>query len=158
MKKLITLSVGVFMFAAFAFCQTEQKNGTIYIKHPYIDVVNNEDKAYLSNNPDGIKYYADTAKFWINGMDKPISVSEAFKIFSGHFITYDDIKMEQVGYPDYLHYIDRDSKIVQSWWKWSGKSKKTGQMVSLDCVKFDEFNKDGKIVFEGLYGDFSKME
>jgi hypothetical protein len=31
-------------------------------------------------------------------------------------------------------------------------------MLSISCVQFDDFNKDGKIVFESIYGDFSKME
>jgi hypothetical protein len=56
-----------------------------------------------------------------------------------------------------LHYIDKDSKYVQSWWKWSGKSKKTGETVTVPFVQFDEFNNAGKIVNEGLYGDFSKV-
>ena len=47
---------------------------------------------------------------------------------------------------------------VQSWWTWSGKSKKTGEVLKVPMVVFDAFNTDGKIVNEGIYGDFSKME
>ena len=158
MKKIILLSAAIFLFAFASFCQVEQKNGTIYIKHPYIDVVNKATKAYLDRDQAGEKYYADTARFWAVGMEKAIPMSEAFKMFARHFENYDSIKMTQVGYPDYLHYIDMDSKIVQSWWRWSGKSKKSGEVLTLDMVKFDEFNKDGKITNEGFYGDFSKLE
>ena len=158
MKKIILLSATVFLFAFVSFCQVEQKNGTIYIKHPYIDIVNKATKAYEKQDQAAQKYYADTAKFWSIGMEKQIPMSEAFQTFARHFENYDSIKMTQVGYPDYLHYIDKDSKIVQSWWRWSGKSKKTGEVLKLDLVKFDEFNKAGKIANEGLYGDFSKME
>ncbi len=158
MKKIILATACIFIFALSSFGQMDQKNGTIYIKHPYIDVVMNAEKAYLENKPDANKYFADSAMFWATGMEKQIPMSEAFKTFAHHFDAYDNIQMKQVGYPDYLHYIDKDSKIVQSWWKWSGKSKKTGLVLNVDLVKFDEFNKDGKIINESLYGDFSKME
>ncbi len=46
---------------------------------------------------------------------------------------------------------------VQSWWTWVGKSKKTGEVVKIPMVIFDDFNKDGKIIRELIYGDFSKM-
>lgn len=48
--------------------------------------------------------------------------------------------------------------VVQSWWTWSGKSKKTGEMLKIPMVMFDEFNKDGKISKEYIFGDFSKAE
>jgi hypothetical protein len=47
--------------------------------------------------------------------------------------------------------------VVQSWWTWYGKSKKTGETLRIDFVQFDDFAKDGKIDFESLYGDFSKI-
>jgi hypothetical protein len=86
-----------------------------------------------------------------------VLITDAIKMWDNDFNYYDSITMKTVGYPDYLHYIDHDSKIVQSWWKWLGKSKKTGAWVIVDFVQFDSFNKDGKIDFEGLYGDFSKV-
>ena len=63
---------------------------------------------------------------------------------------YDDLNVTPVGYPDYLHYIDKDQKYVQSWWKWSGKSKKTGEVFTIHFVQFDQFNNDGKIDFEEI--------
>ncbi len=136
----------------------EEKNGTIYIKHPYIDVVNKIAKAYESKDSARQKYYADTARFWSVGMEKAIPMPEAFKMLNHDFEIYDSIKMTPVGYPDYLHYLDKDTKVVQSWWRWSGKSKKMGNVLKIDMVIFDEFNKAGKIIYEGVYGDFSKME
>ena len=157
MKKII-LSTGLFLFAIAAFSQKEEKNGTIYIKHHYIDVVNNTTKAYLAKDDAANKtYYADTAKWWASGMPKSITIAEAYKIWRSDFDYYDSIKIKTVGYPDYLHYLDEDTKTVQSWWQWSGKSKKTGAMVKIDYVQFDTFNKDGKITHEAIYGDFSKM-
>ncbi|MDP4285723.1 MAG: nuclear transport factor 2 family protein [Bacteroidota bacterium] len=157
MKKF-SLTLSLFLAGIIAFSQDIEKNGTIYIKHPYIDVANNAVKAYLAQDGDAVKdIYADTAKFWISGMDKPIGLSEAIKMFSSDFDYYDDIKCTPVGYPDYLNYLDHDQKFVQSWWTWSGKSKSTGHVLKIDLVQFYKFNNDGKIDFEGIYGDFSKM-
>jgi hypothetical protein len=63
-----------------------------------------------------------------------------------------------VGYPDYLHYAEKDAKYVQTWWQWSGTSKKTGEVVKVDFVQFDRFNNDGKIILETIYGDFSRVD
>jgi len=156
MKKfLVTLSLLLVGIVSFS---QEEKNGTIYIKHPYIDVVNSAIKAYLAkDDAANAKIYADTAKFWVSGMDKPIAIADAIKMWDTDFDFYDDIKLTPVGYPDYLHYLDKDQKYVQSWWRWSGKSKKTGEVIKINLVQFDRFNSAGRIDFETLYGDFSKM-
>lgn len=157
MKRII-LTTALLVFAASVFSQNEEKNGTIYIKHPYIDVVYNTVKAYLAKDTATNKQlYSDTARFWISGMPKSIAMEEAFKMWNTDFDFYDDIKITKVGYPDYLHYVDADTKVVQSWWKWSGKSKKTGLEITIDYVQFSDFNNAGKIIRELLYGDFSKM-
>jgi len=157
LKKII-LTSSLFLFAITAFSQKEEKNGIIYIKHPYIDVVNNSAKAYLAkDDATNRKIFSDTATFWASGMTKRIKIEEAFKMWATDFDYYTDVQQTTVGYPDYLHYKDMDQKYVQSWWKWSGKSKKTGEIITINFVQFDLFNKDGKIVDESLYGDFSKM-
>ena len=159
MKKIILLTMGLFLFGLTAFCQAEEENGTIYIKHAYIDVINNTAKAYLAkDNATLNSYYSDTAKFWASGMEKNISMADVIKHWNGDFDKYDDIKLTAQGYPDYLHYLDKDQKYVQSWWVWSGKSKKTGEVLTVPFVQFDQFNDDGKIDFEMNYGDFSKMD
>ena len=154
----------IFLFSLFlsttvsAFSQQPKENGKIFITHPYIDAVNEATEAYLANDMKAnAVFYSDTAKVWVSGMDKPIPIAEAMKLFSTDFDFYKDIKLTSVGYPDFLHYVDKDQQWVQSWWTWSGVSKKTGDTVKIDCVQFDKFNKDGKITNEVIYGDFSKM-
>ncbi len=90
-------------------------------------------------------------------MEKPVPIANALKDWVTDFDYYTDVKVNKVGYPDYLQYKDKDQKYVQSWWQWSGKSKKTGAVVKIDFVQFDLFNSAGKIEFESIYGDFSKM-
>ena len=157
MKKIIT-TIALFLFVTTAFCQKEKKNGTIYMEHPYIEAVNNTTKAYLAKDvATNRKIYSDKATFWISGLEKPIPIEDAFKSWAADLDFYDDVKVDVVGYPDYLHYTDKDQKYVQSWWKWSGKSKKTGEIVNIDYVQFDKFDAAGKIISESIYGDFSKM-
>lgn len=155
--KSIILTGALFLLGMGAFCQQEE-NGTIYIKHPYIDAVNNTTKAYLAKDEAALKtLYSDTAKWWASGMKKFIPIADAMKTWMTDFDYYTDVKQDQFGYPDYLHYKKDDSHTVQSWWTWSGKSKKTGEVLKIPMVVFDDFNKDGKIVREYIYGDFSKM-
>ena len=156
MKKIL-LSLCLFLLVTVAMSQ-EEKNGTIYIKHPYIEVVNKSVKAYLAKDiAANTAIFADTAKFWASGMTKQMPIADALKMWASDFDYYDSIKVTVVGYPDYLAYKKDDTKVVQSWWTWHGKSKKTGEWVNISFVQFDDFNKAGKIEREGIYGDFSKM-
>jgi len=155
MKKIVVI-IGMIMPAIAAFCQQEE-NGTVYIKHPYIDAINNSAKAYENKDVATLKtIYSDTATYWMSGFKKRIPIAEAFKSWMSDFDVYDSIMQKSFGYPDYIHYKDEDQKIVQSWWTLSGKSKKTGETVKVPIVIFDDFNNDGKIVREAIYGDFSK--
>ncbi|CAN5561738.1 hypothetical protein BH10BAC3_BH10BAC3_06380 [soil metagenome] len=156
MKKII-VSASLLFFAVAAFSQ-EKKNGAIYIEHPYIKVVNSAIAAYLKkDDAANFKIYADTAKVWVSGMPKFIDIKEAVKMWDSDFDYYDSVTINPVGYPDYLAYDKESAKVVQSWWRWTGKSKKTGETVKIDFVQFDDFNSAGKIEREMIYGDFSKM-
>lgn len=155
MKKII-MTASLLVSGITAFCQQEE-NGTVYIKHPYIDAINNSAKAYEGKDVPTLKtLYSDTATYWMSGMKKRIPIGEAFKSWMTDFDVYDSIMQKPFGYPDYIHYKDEDQKIVQSWWTLSGKSKRTGQIVKVPIVIFDDFNNDGKIVREAIYGDFSE--
>jgi capsule polysaccharide modification protein KpsS len=157
MRKFLFSAV-LSLAASIAFSQNMSENGIIYITHPYIDVVNKSVQAYRDKDiATNTKLFADTAKFWVSGMEKQVPIADAFKDWATDFDYYTDIKLTQVGYPDYLHYKDQDQKYVQSWWQWKGKSKKTGQVVTIDFVQFDRFNSAGKIDSEALYCDFSKL-
>ena len=155
MKKFFVF-IGLFLAAGTSFCQQEE-NGIIYIKHPNIDAVQKTVKAYLEKDMATMKMlYSDTARWWASGMTKSIPIAEAMKMWMSDFDVFDSINQKQFGYPDYLHYKDEDAKTVQSWWTMSGKSKKTGEVVKVPMFMLDDFNEDGKIVRESIYGDFSK--
>lgn len=155
MKRLL-ITATLFLVGITAFCQQET-NGTIYIKHPYIDVVNQVAKAYIDNDAATYKkMYADTALYWVSGLEKFIPIADGFKRWEKDFEDFTDIDMKPIGYPDFLHYKKDNTMVVQSWWTWSGKRKSTGEVVKIPMSMFNDFNKDGKIVREYIFGDFSK--
>jgi hypothetical protein len=157
MKKIM-ITAALFLLGMTAFCQQEE-NGIIYIKHPYINVVNNSIKGYETQDWASLQnIYSDTAKWWASGLENAIPIADAMKSWKHDFDNYTEIKQIPQGYPDYLHYKKNNDMYVQSWWIWSGKSKKTGEVLKVPMVVFDAFNTDGKIVNEGIFGDFSKME
>ncbi len=72
-------------------------------------------------------------------MEKPIPIKEAMNMWMSDHEKYDSLKMTPYGYPDYLEYDKDNAKVVQSWWTWSGKSKKTGETTTIPVVQFDFF-------------------
>lgn len=157
MKKIL-LTTALFLMGLSGFSQTVKENGTIYIEHPYINVVLQSTKDYVANNFSRISdYYSDTAKWWASGLEDFVPIADAIEMWKSDYKFFDNISMNQMGYPDFLHYVKGDVKVVQSWWIWKGKSKKSGKTVTIYLVQFDEFNKDGKIIMEYIYGDLAKM-
>jgi hypothetical protein len=151
------ITAGLFLLGVTAFCQAKQENGTIYIKHPYIDVVNNLVKDYTTGDYTAFNSaFADTATVWQSGMEKFVPLGNLIQAWNNDKNYITDISVKAVGYPDFLHYTKGDAQIVQSWWNWSAKVKKTGEVITVPMVLFDEFNADGKIVRQYVYGDFSK--
>ena len=159
MKKVIsTLALSLIVMISFA--QAPKTNGTIYINHPNIEVIKNAVKGYVTQNTDlWSACYADTAAFWISGMDmkKWISKKDNLEMLGTDFKFFKDITVKQFGYPDYLEYEKGADKVAQAWWTWSGTSIKTGKKLVIEFVVFSWFNKDGKIIKEATYGDFSKQ-
>ena len=157
--KRISLTVMSFTLLALSSFSHMKENGKIYITHPNIDAVVASNEAYLHKDAAAnMQHFSDTAKVWMSGMEKPIGIKEAMPMFMSDHDKYDSIKLTPYGYPDYLEYDKDNAKVVQSWWTWSGKSKKTGELVKIPVVQFDFFDNAGKITFEGIYGDFSKMK
>ncbi len=159
MKKLL-MSFIVMLFVTVSFAQKEKKNGTIYINHPYIDVVNSATKAYVNQDLNLWKtYYADTAKFSVSDVNngKSFPIKDAMVGLALDYKFYNQLKVTTVGYPDYLQYDKDNAHVVQSWWIWSGKSKKTGKELKINMVQFDWFNSAGKIIKEDTFADFSKQ-
>ena len=112
--KSIIAGFCLLVVSTVCFSQKIKRNGDIYIKHPYIEIVNKTNTAYLANDTAANRmFYADTAKFWASGMTQPVSYTENLKHWASDFTYYDSIRLFPVGYPDYLAYNKEDAKVVQ---------------------------------------------
>lgn len=155
MKKLLLAALMACSVSAFA--QTIEKNGTIYKKHPLIDVVKTLGELYQKGDADGMgKYYADSAKFYGPGSDKPSTLAQAKEAWKRDFNDWSDIKLTTHGYPDGLDYT-KEGFTVQSWFAFSAKNKKTQKDAKTNMVLFLSFNKDGKIATELIYFDMMPL-
>jgi hypothetical protein len=159
MKKLIS-TIAMSLIVMISFAQSVKTNGTIYINHPNIEVVRNTVKAYVTQDANlWNTCYSDTAFFWISGMNinKTFTKKENLSMLNNDHKFFNDIKVRLIGYPDYFEYDLGNDKVAQSSWIWSGVSKKTGKPLAITFAVFDWFNKDGKIIQEYTFGDFSKQ-
>jgi hypothetical protein len=151
MKKLLLVVLMAISIPALA--QDMEKNGTIYKKHPLIDVNNAIGALYQKGDAAGMaKYYADTAKFYSPASEKPGTLTEAKAAWQHDFDTIDQLKLTLEGYPDGLEYA-KDGFMVQTWFKLTGINKKTKKPVGAHMVLFLTFNKDGKVATSAIYFD-----
>ncbi len=65
-------------------------------------------------------------------------------------------KMEQVGYPDCLHYEKEDLYVVYSWW--NIVVVKDGKKHVLPIMLTHDFNDEGKVVFTHIYASSNHFE
>ena len=64
---------------------------------------------------------------------------------------FEIVSIDQVGYPDYLHYELDDARVVQSWWKIRLIRKADKKNLVLPMMFIDTFNDKGKITNEIMY-------
>jgi opacity protein-like surface antigen len=151
MKKLLLAALMACSVSAFA--QTAEKNGTIYKKHPLIDVSNSLGTLYAKGDAEGLaKLYADSAKFYGPGSDKAVTLAQEKEFWKQVFNEWTDIKITTQGYPDGLDYT-KEGFTVQSWFSFSATNKKTQKTAKTNMVSFLSFNKDGKITSDLIYYD-----
>lgn len=139
---------------------SERKNGTIYNHHQYINDVRNMLHAFAhSDLTKAHSYYADNAVFLdINHMDRdPNTFDQQKKEDQGVLDAYEVVDLEQVGYPDYMHYEISNSDVVYSWWTWHLIRKSDKKEITLPMHYEHDFNKDGKIFREIVYYNHASL-
>ena len=132
----------------------DRTNGTIYNHHENINNVRNmlfaiEQKDFTK----AYSYYSSDARFFdINSVDnKPNSLEEQKVIDKKIVDAYEIVGLEQVGYPDYMHYEMGDTGVVYSWWIWHLIRKSDKKEIALRMHYQHNMNKDGKITREVAY-------
>lgn len=137
------------------------ENGTVYSSHPYIVKVRKMVNAYSNKNLDElVTYFSPKAKLTSTAMkpDKTITLEAAKKAWQSDFDMLDNIKMEQVGYPDCVHYVKGDMWVVYSWWNYSFVMKESGKQVKMPIMMSCYFNPEGKVVTMQSYFSTNHFE
>jgi len=152
MKKL---SLFAMMFVTFIGHTQKKENGTIYINHPAITVVDNMTKAFVAGDVKKVAtYLADDFKLFSGvsgkttdkGEDKAAFLQRA-KAWSEQ-LDYYSISPWREAYPDALEYKkDNENNVVWvlTWDKLKGVHKATGVKIEMPLHRSLVVNKDNKI-------------
>ncbi|MGB5371844.1 MAG: nuclear transport factor 2 family protein [Flavobacteriaceae bacterium] len=148
MKKFL---LPILLFICAIGTSQKEKNGTIYIKHPTIDMTNEMLAAYMAGDADKVAtFLADDFKAY-NGnntnKDNKGNDKEAFlnqvKWLKDN-TSYISMKPSGEAYPDALEY--KDGTIwVQTWNDMSGVHNETGVKLDMPMQHALQFNKENKI-------------
>jgi len=164
MKKQ-TLLLVLALISIFKTFGQKKTNGTIYIDHPAIIVVEDMTKAFVSGDSDKVaSYLADDFKSYNGvglktndkGSDKATFASGAKGWFDA--LDYFTITRSKDAYPDALEYKEGNQKDVvwvQTWEDLKGVHKETGVKVNMPIHRLYIVNKDNKIQTVISYGNES---
>ena len=137
----------------------DMKNGVIYMNHENINSVRKLQYAYANGDVEkAMSFFHENASFNdINEssvMNQEQILERDGKIFAGWNLD----SLDEVGYPDYLEYDWRESKVVMSWWNFRMTRKSDGKKVTLPVHFSDRFDNDGKIVWRTSYWNKSLLD
>jgi hypothetical protein len=143
----------VMMISTFITYAQKKANGTIYVDHPAINVVESMTKAFVSGDADKVaSFLADDFKSF-NGTDMndkgedKASFLKDVKYWKDN-VDYLSIKHSPGAYPDALEYLDENQKDVvwvQTWEDIKGMHKKTGVKIDMPLHQLFVVNKNNKI-------------
>lgn len=162
MKTIRTTILSVMMLIA-SIAYSQKKNGSIYIEHPAINVVEDMTKAFV--NGDSLKvasYLADDFMAYNGVSINPNDKGQDKKTFSNaakgwnDALDYFSITRSPGAYPDALEYKDNNQKDVmwvQTWEDMKGVHKKTGVKINQPMHRLFVVNKNNKIQTIISYGN-----
>jgi hypothetical protein len=129
-------------------------NGTIYKSHENINKVRKLAAALLDEDLEKAQsFYSANATFYDINMPKGQSMSldqakDSQKFFYENF---EILSMDEYGYPDFLDYEHRASKVVLAWWDVRVKRKSDGKIINFINHETYTFNREGKIIRQSSY-------
>mgnify|MGYP000262366051 CR=1 FL=1 len=133
----------------------QKKNGTIYIEHQAITVVEDMTKAFVSGDSEKVaSYLADDFKAYNGVSINPNNKGQDRESFSNtaknwkETLDYFSISRSPGAYPDALEYKEGNQKDVvwvQTWEDMKGVHKKTGVKINMPMHRLFVVNKDNKI-------------
>lgn len=160
-KTMITYStskIGDEIGASYA----DRKNGTIYNHHENINSVRKMIHTFENKDYDkAYSFYDEKAMFSdSNSLDiyKEFTLSEQKANDKKFLDAFEISSIDQVGYPDYLHYEMGDAKVVLSWWNYRLIRKSDQKAILLPVFYIDNFDDKGKITSEMVYYNGKALE
>lgn len=141
---------------------TDRKNGEIYNHHENINSVRKMIYAFENKDLDkAYSFYDEKAMFSdINSLDinKEFTLTEQKANDKKFLEAFDVTSIDQVGYPDYLHYEMGNAKVVMSWWNYRVIRKSDKKAIVLPVFFIDHFDDKGKITSEIAYYNGKALE
>ena len=131
-----------------------KKNGVIYKDHPYVTKVRLLIQAYQAMDFEKVRsMYNESTRFYDvmnSGIDEFKTLEEEFSSIDEYMNAFEIIDIRESGYPDVLDY-EGDGAVVISWWVWTFKNKKSGNVARIKQHLHHSFNENGDIVREDYY-------
>ena len=145
-------------FDQIANARTDMKNGTIYMSHEHINTVRKVQFAYQNGDVENaISFFHENATINDINESKIMNMDETLERDGKMFADWTVTDLIEVGYPDYLEYDWRDSKVVLSWWTFKMKRKSDGKEVDVPVHFSDRFDNEGKIIRRTSYWNKSLL-
>lgn len=130
----------------------ERKNGTIYMNHENINSVRKAMNSYSNGDVErAMSFFHENAIFNDINESTVMNQEQILERDGKIFADWNLDSLDEVGYPDYLEYDWRESKVVLSWWSFKMTRKSDGKKVDLFVHFSDRFDNDGKIVRRTSY-------
>jgi len=131
-----------------------KKNGVIYKDHPYVTKVRLLIQAYQAMDFEKVRsMYNESTRFYDvmnSGIDEFKTLEEEFSSIDEYMNAFEIVDIRESGYPDVLDY-EGDGAVVISWWVWTKKKKKSGNVARIKQHLHHSFNENGDIVREDYY-------
>jgi len=163
MKKNVIILMMLFTIITYS---QKKKNGTIYIDHPAIAIVEAMQQAVISSDADKVaSYLADDFKSFngtntnpnYKGQNKEDFVKRVARFKD--FVIYASLKRDNGAYPDALEYKDdNDGLWVQTWDYFRGVHKETGVKLDGPEHRLFHLNANNKIVSMTTYSSGTNGE
>lgn len=146
MKKIITLS---FVLLIFSLNAQKKKNGSIYIDHPNIKIVENFNAAFTTGDAESLENMVSEDFKWYTPSDRtPRTLKQLLRTsnYLSKNVTNLEIKHWGGSYPDVLEYDQDDISDVKTYERMTGYDKNTGVDISMPRYATFRIDKKGKII------------
>jgi len=157
MKKILLLAISFFVVLLI---DAQEKNGTVYIKHPAIDKTKNLWSAFEKGDKAAFgAFLADSMVAIYNGSADFQKKEDYLKSLDWWSTEFENLKVvdDAPGYPDAIDYT-KGGLWVQDWLLITGTHKKSGINLNLHLHDLYSFNKDGKITSLSIYFNNNQFE